>query len=791
MIAPLKWIQSYADFKTTPKEFAHRMTMSGSKVEGFRAENENIKNVVTGKVMSLARHPDSDHLWVCSVFIGSSIIQVVTGAQNLKEGDIVPVALDGALLPDGQTIRAGRLRGVESEGMLCSLSELALTINDYPDCVEDGIMTLPADTKMGIDMIKVLGLDDVIYEFEITPNRPDCLCITGLAREAAATYGVAFSLPRPTVKEASGDINSLLSVRNNTPGNCLRYTAAIVKNVRVKPSPLWLRARLRRCGVRPINNIVDITNYVMLEYNQPMHAFDYRKIEDRQIVVRQAAKNESLVTLDGISRALTPNMMVIADGKKPLAIAGIMGGEDSGITADTKMIILESACFKAENVRASSKTLGLRTEASARFEKGLDPYNTEPALMRALELIEQLDAGDIIQGLVDAKGTMTAPKPIVFDPAAANRFLGTEISPDFMSEVFLRIGCTVSAGFVVTPPSFRADLEGPADLAEEVARFYGYNHIPATVMSGIAAARLTERQRFEQRLIDICLAAGFYEINTPTFMGQKDLDRLALPQEHPLRRAVTISNPLGEDTAFMRTTALPAMLDVIARNYNARAGRVRLFELATEFEPTADNELPIERKKLILAGYGQCDFFNIKGAMELIAKRARIGERQFEPLTDNPIFHSGRAAMMICQDKPVAAFGEVMPTVADAYGARERIYLAELDVEALFLLQQDSIVKYHRLPRFPAVMRDLALVCDFDLPSAAVARAVREGCGPILEDLRVFDVYTGDKVEPGKKSMAFNLILRDSNKTLTDQEADAAIKHTLEFLKTIGISLRS
>lgn len=790
MLAPLKWIQSFAAFETTPKEFAHRMTMSGSKVEGFHSENEFFKDVLAGKIMSISRHPDSDHLRVCSVYIGSGIVQIVTGAQNVKPGDVVPVALDGATLPDGQTIRSGRLRGVDSEGMMCSLSELGLTVDDYPDYGEEGVMTLPAKTTLGANMVDVLQLDDIIYEFEITPNRPDCLCVTGLAREAAATYGVFFSLPQPRIAKSHGDIASLISARNDTPVNCLRYMGAMVDNVRVRPSPVWLRERLRRCGVRPINNIVDITNYVMLEYNQPMHAFDYRQIEGRQIVVRQAYKNEKLVTLDGETRKLTSRMMVIADSQKPLAVAGVMGGEHSGITQDTTAIFLESACFNAQNIRLTSKALGLRTESSSRFEKGLDPYNAERALLRALELIEQIDAGDIVRGVVDARGNMVLPKPIQFDPDAANRFLGTQIPADFMTDVFTRIGCTVDAGFVVTPPTFRADLECQADLTEEVARFYGYNKIPSTVMSGVAAARLTESQQFEQRLIDICVACGFYEINTPTFMGKKDLDRLGLPENHLLRQAVVISNPLGEDTALMRTTALPGMLDVIARNYNARVGRARLFELAAEFAPS-DAGLPMERKKLILGSYGGGNFYDMKGVIELIAERVRLGERFYEPLTDSPIFHPGRAAMMFCQNKPLAAFGEVMPTVADACGARERIYLADIDVEALFSLQQLDAVKYHHLPRFPAVTRDLALVCDLDISSDAVARAIREGCGKILEDLRIFDVYIGDKVAAGKKSLAYNLTLRDPEKTLTDAEADDTILRALDFLKTIGIELRS
>lgn len=790
MILPVKWLQTFTNIEATPREFIHKMTMSGSKVEGYTLENAGFKNIVAGKVVSAKRHPDSDHLWVCSVFMGSGIIQVVTGAQNVRVSDIVPVALDGATLPNGQTITRGELRGEESEGMMCSLSELGLTKNDFPECEEDGIMMLPANTKIGADITTVLGLNDMMFEFEITPNRPDCLCISGLAREAAITFNTEFDFPRPKVTKSHGHITGTLSVHNDTPENCLRYIGAVVENVRIKPSPLWIRERLRRCGVRPINNIVDITNYVMLEYNQPMHAFDYHQVKDSKIFIRQANKKETIVTLDGATRKLTPDMMVIADGEKALAVAGVMGGENGGINEKTTSIIFESACFNAKNIRSTSKALSMRTEASARYEKGLDPYNAEQAMIRALELVEVLNAGDIVKGVVDAKGNISPPRPIPFSGEAVNKFLGTNITTAYMVSVLQKIGCTIDNNMNVTPPTFRGDIEGFADLAEEVARFYGYDDIPSTVMSGVAAARPSERQRFEQRLIECCVASGMYEINTSTFMGQKDLDKLGLPKEHELRTsAVEISNPLGEETALMRTTALPGMLDVIARNYNSRIGRAKLFELANEFA-VSKKDLPAERKKLMLGMYGCGDFYDIKGIVELIAERARVGILSFESVVDSPIYHTGRAAKVFAAGKLIAMVGEVMPTVVDAFGIHDRVYAADIDIDMLFELRNDN-VKYRALPKFPALTRDLALVCDTEVPSATIERAIREGCGEILEDLRVFDVYTGNKITTGKKSIAYSLVLRNREKTLTDVDADAAIKRALGFLNSIGIDIRS
>ncbi len=809
MNLPIKWLNEYTDVRVSNREFAHRMTMTGSKVEGFDSEADHIRNVVTGKVVSLERHPNSDHLWICRIDVASGEnLQIVTGAQNLKQGDIVPVALDDSDLPNGMHIKAGKLRGEESNGMLCSLGELGFTAHDFPDCIEDGIMVLPDGTPLGEPVAGVLGMDDTVFEFEITSNRPDCMCVTGLAREAAITFGKELHIPEPKVKKTHGDVAKMLSVANETPANCYRYTGAIVENVRVKPSPQWMRERLRQCGVRPINNIVDITNYVMLEYNQPMHAFDYRNVKDGKIIVRQARAGEKITTLDGVERALSEQMMVIADSEKPIAVAGVMGGEYSGIEDDTTTMIFESACFNGLNVRATAKALGMRTEASARYEKGLDPNNTVPALMRALELVELLDAGDIVGGFIDAKGAMPVPPVIPLQPERIRKFLGADIETGFMVETLRRLGCAVDDRLNVTPPTFRADLEGFADLAEEVARFYGYDVIPTTLMQGAAEARPTERQRFERALVNDCVGSGLYEINTYSWLSAKAFDQLCLPADSPLRDCVKISNPLGEDSGLMRTTAVPSMLEVLARNYNARIPCARLFEIAVEFRPRHRQEdweslwphtegphpatvpaLPDENRKLIAGGYGRMDFYELKGVVAALLDRAGIPDVRYEALRDNLTYHPGRTAVVKSGERVLGVFGEISPAVAANFGIKERVYIADLSVDTMFALR-GGVRRYRPLPKFPAVTRDLALVCDLSVPAARLEEAIRRNCGRILESVRVFDVYTGDRVGEGKKSVAYSLVLRDSEKTLTDEDADAAIGRTLKDLAAQGIELR-
>ncbi|MEA4912356.1 MAG: phenylalanine--tRNA ligase subunit beta [Oscillospiraceae bacterium] len=792
MNLPMKWLNDYTTIDVPSREFSHRMTMTGSKVEGWTSEADAVKNVVTARVVSMERHPDSDHLWVCQTDAGAAgAPQIVTGAQNVSVGDIVPLALDGSMLPGGKEIRAGKLRGVESSGMLCSLGELGLTVHDFPDCIENGIMILPGDTPVGEDITRILGLDDVVFEFEITSNRPDCMCVTGLAREAAATFGTQLIIPQPKVTKTHGDVAKMLSVENRTPDNCLRYTGAVVENVRVKPSPQWMRERLRAMGVRPINNIVDITNYVMLEYNQPMHAFDYRNVKDHHIIVRQAQQGESIVTLDEAERRLTPAMTVIADSEKPIAVAGVMGGEYSGIADDTTTIVFESACFNGLNVRATARALGLRTEASARYEKGLDPHNTLPALTRALELIELLDAGDIVGGFIDAVGAMRNAPVIPLQPERVNAFLGTDIPAADMAAYLRKIEFKVDDSLNVTPPTYRADIEGFADVAEEVARFYGYDKIPSTVMKSVACARPTERQRFERGVVELCVASGLYEINTYSFMSPKQLDMIRVPKDSALRRTVVISNPFGEDTSCMRTTAVPSMLDTLTRNYNARVPAAAMFELAVEFLPDADPEkLPREPRKLLIGSYAKLDFYAVKGILEALAARFNLPALRFAAEKNDPTYHPGRCAAVYAGDTRLGVLGELHPLVTDNYGIRERVVIADISLDALFDLRGGT-KRYRQLPKFPAITRDLALVCDAATESAAIEQKIREGCGDLLESVRVFDVYTGEKVAAGKKSIAYSLTLRDREKTLTDGHADEAIRRTLALLAGDGVTLRS
>ena len=793
MNAPVSWIKEYTDLNgVSVKELCDALTMSGSKVERWTCEADEIKNVVTGKVLEMHRHPDSDHLWVCSVDCGGDKpLQIVTGAQNVSVGDVVPCALDGAELPGGHTIKTGKLRGELSEGMMCSLGELGLTVHDFPECIEDGIAILDQSLEPGKDVCEVLGLDDTSIEFEITSNRPDCMCVSGLGREAAATFRKPFRFPEPQVRKATGSIDGMLSVRNETPENCLRYTAAIVKNVRVKPSPMWMRQRLRLCGVRPINNIVDITNYVMLEYNQPMHAFDYRNVKDNEIIIRQAREGEHIVTLDDIDRALTPDMMVIADSEKPIAVAGIMGGEYSGTYDDTNTVIFESACFNAVNVRYTEKGLGMKTESSTRFEKGLDPENTLKALTRALELVEELDAGDVVGGFVDIKGNVPERRTLKLDPDQINSFLGTEIPAEEMISMLRSLEFEVSDDMTVTPPSFRADILLMNDIAEEIARLYGYNNIPSTVMTGVATAQLTERQHFERDLARRLVSAGLYEVKTYSFMGTRTLDLLNEPADSELRKAVVISNPFGDDTALMRTTILPAMLEVVARNVNARVPSGSFFEIGVSFHAHDDeNELPDELRDLVIASYNSLGFYGVKGVIEDICRNANTAVPEFTALTDSTMYHPGRAATVTVDGTVIGTMGELLPSVASNFDIRERVTVAVISVEKLYEIR-GGVRKFTPLPKFPAMTRDLAVVCDGSVPSGDLEREIRIACGDILESVTVFDVYTGDKVEAGKKSIAYSLVFRHSDRTMTDDEADKAISESLRRLERKGAVLRS
>lgn len=788
-----KWLNTFVQIDADDRDFSEALTISGSKVESYEHEGADLKNIVVGQVLSLEKHPDSDHLWVCQIDAGGEEpIQIVTGAQNLKEKDYVPVAMHDSYVAGGQHIKKGKLRGVESNGMLCSLGELGLTVHDFPYAIEDGIFVLgdDCDCTPGMDIHEAIGLNDVITEFEITSNRPDCLSVTGLAREAAATYKLPFSIPEPQVEKGDGDVNELLSVRIDEPEKCYRYAGAVVKNVRVKPSPRWMRERLRASGVRPINNIVDITNYVMLEYGQPMHAFDLRYLDGNSVIVRCAKDGETITTLDGIERELSSDMLVIADVNKPVAVAGVMGGEYSGIMDDTNTIVFESACFNGASVRRTAKKLGMRTEASARYEKELNPLGCKTSLMRALELVQELDAGDVVNGIVDCDHASHELRTLPFDPEWVNNFIGIDVSAEEQKEILERIDFEVKDGTIIIPP-FRNDIGHKADISEEIARFYGYGNIPNRQIQGVANGKLTPMQQLEKKINETMLACGMTEITTFSFISPKAYDKIRLAPDSPRRNSIVITNPLGEDTSIMRTTALPSILDVLSRNFNNRNASAWVYEIATEFVPNGADELPDENRKVALGMYGNnCDFYTMKGVVEELLKQVGVESYDVEPVTDDPTFHPGRTAKITVDGKELALLGEVHPQVQENYSIDTKVYCAELDVNTLFETR-NAQKTYKPLPKFPASARDLAFVCDRDIPVLKLERAIAEAVGTVLETISLFDVYEGSQIENGKKSVAFSLKLRSPERTLTDEEADAAMKRAVKSLDKMGISLRS
>lgn len=799
MILSRKWANDYVDLTDIDnKTFCDEMTLSGSKVEGYEVEGSDIENVVVGQVLSMEKHPDSDHLWVCQVSVGDDQpLQIVTGAQNLKPMDIVPVALVGATVINRkdhklEKIKKGKLRGVASAGMLCSFDELGLTQNDFPYACADGIFVLgdDCDKTLGMDIHTAIGYDDTCVEFEITSNRCDCLSVTGLAREAAATFDRPFTLPEPEVKPGHGNVNDLLQVHIEDGEKCYRYTGAIVENVRVKESPRWLRERLRACGVRPISNIVDITNYVMLEYGQPMHAFDLRYLVGNTVNVRNAKAGETITTLDGETRELTENMLVIADTEKPVAVAGVMGGEYSGIMDDTTTIVFESACFNGTCVRRTAKALGMRTEASARYEKELDPNQTMRALKRALQLVQLLDAGDVVDGVVDCYKKVKEQVTVDWDYQWINRFIGFDLSEQQMIDILKKIDFDVRDGKVYAP-TFRNDIEHLADLAEEVARFYGFHNIPNHMLQGAANGKLTHRQSFERKLGNTLLACGCTEVSTFSFISPKAYDKICLPPDSELRNSIVILNPLGEDTSIMRTTILPSMLDVLSFNYNHKTEAACMYEMGTVYTPTTPDNLPIESQKVTIGMYGNgADFFALKGIVEKLLDCLHVDHYDVEPVKDNPTFHPGRTAAFTMDGEVLATLGEVHPTVAENYAIGTRVYLAELDVNTAY--ENESGTRTHKpLPRYPASNRDLAFVCDKEIPVLKLQRAIGEAVGKTLESVKLFDVYQGEQIEKGKKSVAFNIRMRAHDRTLTDDEADAAMKRVVKALDKMGISLRS
>ena len=888
MILSRNWLNEFVDLKDiTDKEFNDEMTLSGSKVETIERPDENLKNVVVGKILEMKRHENSDHMWVWKIDVGQAEpVQIVTGAWNIHVGDYVPAALHGAHLPGGVKIEKGELRGVESNGMLCSPKELGMTaehdfpyavitpaaiLNDYhpidkdkpsipadikpgdkvygpvvaarvlecaplgdgtfhtcldlgnatavpdtrcsnlhegdlvayntksdtictledlhaeqkefPHCIADGIFVLQEeDAEPGLNMAHILGFDDSIVEFEITPNRPDCLSVIGLAREASATFKRPLKLHTPEPHGCGGSIAEIVDIDIEDGDLCPRYTARMVKNVKIAPSPRWMRERLRNSGVRPINNIVDITNYVMLEYGQPMHAFDFSCVEGGHIIVRTAREGETIQTLDGNERKLTPNMLCICDEHKPVCVAGVMGGANSEIVGDTAMVLFESANFNGVSVRRTASALGMRTDASSRYEKGLDMMNTIKAVERACELVELLGCGEVVDGVMDVVAKEKAPTVVKLEPDKINALLGTELSEDLMREILVSLGFILN-GDDIYVPSWRGDVEHYSDIAEEVARFYGYNKIPCTLMRGeTTRGGFSEQQRFDRTIGGAVRALGYDEIITYSFISPTYYDKIRMPKDSSLRNSLKILNPLGEDTSIMRTTILPSMLEIIARNHSYRNKSARLYELGKIYLPREDG-LADEPKYLSLGAYGDgVDFFSFKGSIETLLHELRITDVKYVACTDNDSYHPGRCAKVYAGETYLGVFGQIHPLVAANYGMDTEVYTAELSFDAMYEKRGDIPV-YQPLPKFPAVTRDIAVVCDEAVTVGALEESIRRGAKGLLKDVSLFDIYRGPGVAGGKKSVAFNLVLRADDRSLTGEEADEDVQSILAALK--------
>lgn len=782
-----KWInEDFVDLShVSDKEFVETMTVFGQKVETWERMDAEIKNVVVGKVVSIERHQNSDHMWICQVDIGQEEpVQIVTGAQNVKQGDLVPAALHNSYLPGGIHITKGKLRGEKSNGMLCSFSELGLTENDLPGVFADGIWILnDEDCKPGDDINLVIGNDDTIVDFEITNNRPDCYSIIGLAREAAAAFGKEMKHHEPMVRGSdAGSMYEMLDVDVPATELCNRYTSRMVTNVKIGPSPKWLRQRLRANGVRPINNIVDITNYVMLEYGQPMHAFDYRYVGSGKIIVREAEAGESLTTLDGNIRKLQPGMLVIADEAKPIGLAGIMGGENSEIVDDTTTVVFESANFNGTSIRQTALALGMRTESSGKFEKNLDPMMTVPAIQRACELVELLQCGDVMDGMIDIINYVPEEKQLLLEPEKINKLLGTQISREDMIRYLNLLEIEVD-GDTIKVPSFRPDLNLMADVAEEIGRSFGYNEIPTTAFKTSTQGGYSPFMLTETKAGQLCRSLGFSEIITYSFVSPAIFDQIRIPADSPLRNAMRIQNPLGEDTSIMRTIALPSMLDILSRNYAYHNKYCKLYELAKIYLPQEGEVLPQEPKMLVLGTYGaNADFFSIKGELEAIFTGLRLPKARYTAEKNNPSYHPGRCAAVSINDTFVGYVGQVHPLVAKNYGIDYEVYCAEINFTQLFDLRLPDVT-YTPLPKYPSVSRDLALVCAEEITVAQVEDVITKAAGKLLRNIRLFDIYRGIGVPEGKKSMAFSLDLRADDRTLTDSDSEAVVSKILAALK--------
>ena len=782
-----KWLnEEFVDLSNvSDKEFVETLTVFGQKVETWERMDAEIKNVVVGKVISMVRHPNSDHMFICQVDVGAGEpVQIVTGAQNVHEGDLVPTALHNSWLPGGVHITKGKLRGEVSNGMLCSFAELGLTQNDLPGAYADGIWILnDEDCTIGEDINLVIGNDDTIVDFEITNNRPDCYSIIGLAREAAAAFGKQMKHHEPVVNGSdAGSIYEHLDVEVPATELCNRYSSRMVANVKIGPSPKWLRQRLRANGVRPINNIVDITNYVMLEYGQPMHAFDYRYVSSGKIVVREAEEGETLTTLDGTVRPLKAGMLVIADDSKPIGLAGIMGGENSEIVDDTTMVVFESANFNGTSIRQTALALGMRTEASGKFEKNLDPMMTIPAVQRACELVEMLNCGDVLDGIIDIINYVPQPKTLPLEVDKINRLLGTEISKEEMVRYLNLLEIPVE-GDTIHVPSFRPDLNLMADVAEEVGRAYGYNEIPTTAFKNSTQGGYTEEMKLEAKAGTLCRGMGYSEIITYSFTSPTVFDQIRIPADSPLRVALGIQNPLREDTSIMRTIALPSMMEILSRNNAYHNKSVKLYEIAKIYLPVEGQPLPEEPKMLVLGTYGANEtFFTLKGELEAVFAGLRLKKAAFRAEKNNPSYHPGRCAAVSIDGVDVGVMGQVHPLVAKNYGIDMDVYCAEINFTKLLSCRLPDAT-YTPLPKYPAVTRDLALICDEHITVAQAEDVITAAAGKLLRDVRLFDIYRGVGVPEGKKSMAFSLELRADDRTLTDTDSEGVVTKVLASLK--------
>ena len=806
MNTALSWIKAYVpDLSCTDQEYMDAMTLSGTKVEGYTRLDKNLEKIVIGQIQKIEKHPDADKLIVCQVDVGNEVIQIVTGAPNVKEGDKVPVVLDGGkvagghdggpLPEDGIVIKAGKLRGVPSNGMMCSIEELGSDRNFYPEAPEMGIYIFQDDVQVGDDAIEALGLHDTVFEYEITSNRVDCYSVIGIAREAAATFRKPLVLPEVTVTGNGEKAEDYISVEVQDKELCSRYCARVCKNIKIGPSPRWMQRRLAASGIRPINNLVDITNYVMEEYGQPMHAFDLSTIAGHKIIVRRAKDGDVFRTLDGQDRSLDSDVLMICDAEKEVGIAGIMGGENSMITDSVTTVLFEAATFNGANIRKSAKRLGLRTDASGKFEKGLDPYNAEAAINRACQLIEELGCGEVVSGMVDVCGELKANVVLPFEPARYNKLLGTDVFEQEMLDIFKMIGVAYDGEKgTLTVPTFRQDILRQCDIAEEVARFYGYDKIPTTLPTGEATTgKLPFKLRIEQKARDIAEYCGFSQGMCYSFESPKVFDKLLLAADDPARQAITIANPLGEDFSIMRTVSLNGMLISLATNYNRRNKDVRLYELGNIYLPKSLplTELPEERMQFTLGMYGDCDFFDMKGVVEEFLESIGMHKREsYDPKAGRNYLHPGRQANILYEDQLIGYLGEVHPEVCDNYDLKTRAYVAVLDIPAI-LPYATFDRKYEGIAKYPAVLRDISMVVPKSVLAGQIEAVIAQRGGKILEDYRLFDIYEGDQIKDGYKSMAYSITFRAKDRTLEEADVTGAMKKILNGLEGMGIELRS